>query len=95
MKLTDKQKDAISTHLQTFKGCAGCGEKVINVFDALFELREFNGGDMVIGGDSNLIPLVVLTCERCGMISFYNAMQLGLIGSEKVVRDGSKADRKN
>lgn len=68
--------------------CAFCGESGFTVLDRLFEMREFEGGDLVIDGRSSILPVVVLACNTCGELRMLSAIKLGIIDtSEKRIND--------
>lgn len=46
------------------------------------ELREFNSGDIVIGGDSQVTPITAVVCQTCGYTFFMNAIISGAVPSE-------------
>jgi hypothetical protein len=49
-------------------------------------MREFNGGNMILGGDSEIIPSVLLVCNKCSEIKMFSALALGVLdNSEKKV----------
>jgi hypothetical protein len=65
--------------------CPMCGNAGWSVQDSVFELREFHGGSMVIGG-SALIPVVPVACNNCGNTVLINAIVAGVVdrgGDEK------------
>lgn len=46
----------------------------------IFELREYNKGTLVVGGDnSSLVPIIIATCQNCGHVYIFNAIKMGLI----------------
>lgn len=47
----------------------------------MYELREFHGGSMVIGG-SALIPIVPVTCDNCGNTVLINGIMAGVVDRE-------------
>lgn len=49
-----------------------------NVNDTVFELREFHGGGMVIGGGP-IYPVVPVSCNNCGHTVLVNAVMTGLV----------------
>jgi hypothetical protein len=57
--------------------CQICEHRDWSVSDRVFELREFHGGDLKIGG-SSVFPTVPVTCNNCGNVVFLNALILGL-----------------
>lgn len=60
--------------------CPMCGSIDWNVTDKVFELREFNDGNLVIGGPNNsIVPVIPVTCKNCGNTVFFNPMAVGLL----------------
>lgn len=60
--------------------CPGCCNKVgLSVKNRLFELREFNDGDLVVGGNQASLPVVAVTCNECGYVSLISAIQIGIL----------------
>ena len=45
----------------------------------MFELREFNDGNIIAGGSSSILPVIPVTCNNCGHTVFVNAMSSGLM----------------
>lgn len=89
MKLNDTQKNHLSRKLAGLNSiCTFCKNDGFTVLDRIFEMREFNQGDLIIGGDSStIIPAVILTCDNCGEIRLLSALTLGVIdNSEKQVK---------
>lgn len=63
--------------------CPMCGGRAWNVSDKIFELREFNDGNFVLGGpNSSIVPLIPVTCNKCGNTIFINALSTGLVKKE-------------
>ena len=61
--------------------CPMCGAKQWNVQEKSFELREFHGGGLVIGGNP-IIPVVPIICGNCGNTILVNSLLTG-VESEK------------
>lgn len=60
--------------------CPMCGGREWNATDKIFELREFNEGNAVIGGaKSAVFPIIPVTCKNCGNTVFINALTTGLL----------------
>ena len=83
MKLNTEQigylKDKLSTQLK--KNCQFCDKNNWILSDALFEIREFSGGGLVLGS-SAVIPIIVITCNNCGNMIFINAVSLKIINKD-------------
>ena len=81
MKLTpEQQKKAIEVITpQMSVLCDICSNQDWVLNDRIFELREFQGGNLVIGGQSAVFPVIALSCRKCGKTFFFNALVLGLI----------------
>lgn len=61
--------------------CPLCGTGNWQVVDKYFELREFNDGNLVLGGpNSSIIPVIPVSCNNCGNTVFINALTTGLLG---------------
>lgn len=58
--------------------CNMCGTGNWIVSDKVFELREFNNGDLIIGGGP-ITPLVTITCSGCGNTILLNPIVIGLL----------------
>jgi len=70
----------IITHLETKwagRRCPMCSIGTWNVADSVFQLMEFNEGNMVIGGP--IIPVIPVTCTNCGNVVFVNAIVAGAV----------------
>ena len=57
------------------------------VQDKVFELREFRGGSLVLGG-TPIIPIIPITCGNCGNTILINAITAGIAKSEKEEKNG-------
>ena len=75
----DKLNRALSKMISVCPACQQRG--TLSVMPTLMELREFHGGDFVIGG-SPIVPLVVLTCNNCGNTILINALVVGLLDEQ-------------
>ena len=65
----------------TERSCPVCRAQVWTVPNCLFELREFSGGSLVIGGDMSLYVVVPVICEQCGYTHLFSATRSGLLKS--------------
>jgi hypothetical protein len=65
------------------RNCPVCHSNNWNVGDAIFEMREFQGGGLVLGPKQSLIPLINVTCVACGNTLTFNAIILGLVEPKK------------
>lgn len=85
MKLSDKQQKALQTQLDDLHiHCTVCGKDNFTLVDKVYELREFNEGNLIIGGsNSSVIPLVVLVCVHCGALVTLSAVKLGIFNVEE------------
>lgn len=81
MKITlEQQQKALEKLENFFKRPCGCSGNNWILNDKIFELREFNGGDLVIGGkSSSIFPVITVSCRDCGNTHFFNAVLLGII----------------
>lgn len=83
MKLTQEQISTVLAKLNEYKDnrrpCSICGNNEWVLSDILFEIREFNGGNLTIGGEAVLMPLMTVSCKRCGHTRFINAIKMGVV----------------
>lgn len=86
MKLSEKQHAELLQHLKTKwvapAVCPVCRSNDWQVATEVFELREFNGGNMVIGGGSAVFPISPVTCKTCGNTLLINSLIAGLVLQE-------------
>ena len=75
----DKQK-FVDFLNEKWKGraCPICGGGPWNVSDDVFEIRDYNNGNLVIGGGP-IVPVIAVTCMNCGNTIFVNAILAGAI----------------
>ncbi|MGN4997040.1 hypothetical protein [Aeromonas sp. 61P] len=62
------------------RGCPMCNSGPWNVPDNTFQLMEFHGGNLVMGGP--LIPVIPVSCENCGHTILVNAIIAGVVEPE-------------
>ena len=58
------------------------------ITDRIFELREFHGGNLVLGAHQRVLPVIPMSCGRCGYTRFLNAIHLGLWTEPEVAEVG-------
>lgn len=74
------------------KICPICHQKNWQVEDSAYELREFQGGNLVVGNGS-IIPIVPVMCRNCGYTILFNAMVNGLIKKNQEDTNGGENDQ--
>ena len=82
MKLNTEQQEIFLNKLNSFPHklvCSVCGSNNWSANDTIFELREFMEGNLIIGGDQSLYPVIPITCNVCGNTHFLNPLKLGLL----------------
>lgn len=84
MKLSPQQSkeliDSLNVRIRNGQlKCPLCGQSQWNLNDVLIESREFQQGNLIIGGNSSVMPFITLTCRNCANTLFLNAIQLGLV----------------
>lgn len=88
MKLSKEDYEKINQHIaERWKApvaCAVCDENNWSVGEEVLELREFHGGNMVVG-NSAIVPITPVTCSNCGNTVLFNPLFAGI--------DLSKASR--
>jgi hypothetical protein len=81
MKLTNKQKEIIKEKFETIwkdKKCPFCGEKAWVFSDKIFELKEFQEGNIILGEGTSFFPVIPIICGKCTHTIFLSAVKLGL-----------------
>lgn len=90
--------DWLNSQWQGAKVCPICKNNNWNISEKPVELREFHGGNLVVGGP--VYPLISITCKVCGHILLFNAIVAGLLTPEQknatspAKADQSKPDKK-
>lgn len=97
MLLTPKQKEIVGKKIGTTipNVCPICKSSPIIINDRIFELREFERGDIVFGKGTPILPVIVLNCSNCGHTYFLNAVILGLIASDEGFKDSEDNGKEN
>lgn len=57
--------------------CQGQGTGWL-INNKLFELREFNGGNLALG-QTSVFPVLLVVCKGCGNTLMFNALELQLL----------------
>ena len=84
MRLTEEQRERVAQHLGRITPqvhCPVCSRAQWEVADRVFELREFVGGGLRVGGDQSIYPVVLVVCGGCGYTAMLGAIALGLLTS--------------
>lgn len=61
----------------------------------VFEMREFESGNLILGGNSNIYPAFPLSCTTCGYTHWFNAMQAGIIAPPAASSGGMPQESPN
>lgn len=83
-KLTPEDIGKIETFLadtKTTGNCPWCREIKWSIMDDVVEIRPFSGGSLNIG--VAVYPCVMLLCNVCGYSMLFNAIQVGVVKSDK------------
>jgi len=70
------------------KVCPMCGANRWGVSDKAMELREFNQGNLVVGG--SIQPLIPVNCGNCGYTILVNGLIAGVIERGKEESDDNE-----
>lgn len=87
MKLTNEQAQKVISHI-TNKApgksivCPICGHNQWSVNNVVTEMREFQNGDLIVGGESSIMPFVSITCNHCAHTLFINALLAGIVSPQ-------------
>lgn len=71
----------VNTHWKTSHACPICKSDSWSISD-VFEWREFTGGDLFVGGSTQLFPMFPLTCTVCAFTYTFNAVISGIVGQK-------------
>ena len=86
MKLDKQQKDKLIKVLQKFEFsavCSICQTNDWNVADTIFEMREFQGGNLVISTGQSVYPAIPIICKNCGNTLLINPISIGILSPTK------------
>ena len=81
MVLSEEHKKRVKEHISKETPgrllCSVCSGQEWVLSDRVFELPEFQARGLIIGGPR--IPVVVVTCKKCGNTLFFNAIHVGVV----------------
>lgn len=91
MKLSVEQIIKIQEHLKDYPlKCSVCKDGSYSVTDHVFKLDSFNTSPVYkIPPDGPVFPVIPMVCGKCGHVTFFNAVALGVF-SAKDEADGKK-----
>jgi hypothetical protein len=93
MQLSEEQKSQMLKRLDEVwsaeQVCPVCRHNEWEVYDTVFEVREFVGGSVNVSGGA-IIPCVAVTCKHCSNTLFFNAIKLGLVPPPEKEKKGEK-----
>lgn len=67
--------------------CPMCNHSGLSIENRIYELREFNNGNVVIGGNQATIPVAVIICPECGNTMFINVLAAGVINQNSNIEN--------
>lgn len=84
MKLSKYQLKKVQLFINSKSKNAGfcpiCNQENISIEPVVYQLREFNpNGDIVLGNDQLVEPIIPIVCTNCGYTTFINAIKAGII----------------
>lgn len=97
MELNDKQRKKVEKHFNekwSNKACPFCGGTNWALSTKIFELREFNKGNLVLGENTSIFPTIYLVCDKCSHTVFLSALKMGLLEEEEIGKK-KKAEKKD
>lgn len=86
MAMNDDVKAKLIRHLEdkwSDQKCPMCGHSSWNVPSEIYEIREFYGGDIIVG-PIPIVPLLPVTCSNCGNTILINSIVAGITSTLKV-----------
>jgi hypothetical protein len=91
MKLTEEQKQFLNEKLNSLgipPKCNICSSDEWSASDTIFEVREFQGGSLIIGGNQSIYPVIPISCNKCGNTVFINALRIGVLSPQPPKSEG-------
>lgn len=88
MSTAQQTRNALSIHvLPKLQRCACpvCQSVDWRVSESIFEMREFFGGAMLLGG-GQVLPVILATCHFCGHILPFNAIHVGVVKEPEEIK---------
>lgn len=73
---SDKTLEWLNEHWKIPRTCPVCRNSTWGV-NQTFELREYEGGSIVVGGGAEVFPVTPVVCKTCGYTFFMNALMTG------------------
>ena len=83
--MSNIDSERLIKHLkEKWKGvpCPYCNSKEWSIDNKIYELREYNDGNFIVGGQSVILPIVPVVCINCGNTVFINPIISKLIGEK-------------
>lgn len=78
------------------KKCNFCGSGEWMIQNKSFELREFHDGNLVLGGNSAVYPIMLVACKNCGYTVMVSSLIADLLEDKKGEGEGEeKEENKN
>ena len=81
MKLSDKDVEKFNRHLDGFR-CPQCGHPNAYVFKDLYSMPSLSPeerfGTRFVGDEFMAYNLLMASCARCGMVSFFDPATVGI-----------------
>lgn len=80
MKLNEEQRKIFIDKLNEIwqiKHCNICHDSNWSLSDQIFDMREFNDGNLIVGG--SVYPVIPVTCLNCGNTHLLNPLVLGIL----------------
>lgn len=72
----DKTLEWLNEHWKKPWTCPVCQNSAWGV-NQTFDLREYEGGNITIGGGAEVFPVTPVVCKTCGYTFFMNALMTG------------------
>lgn len=70
--------------------CPLCHHRNWSINDTIFQLTEFQHGNIIFGGNQTIFPVIPITCDNCGNAYFINPLKAGIITKEDIEKDKEK-----
>lgn len=80
-RVQNEKARAIAWLNEKWKGSKACPICLTDKWSPteVLEMRQHEGGNMIIGGGSSLYPLFQILCTNCGYVHMFNAVISGVL----------------
>jgi len=79
----DKATAWLDQHWKGAQKCPICTNAKWNVSDELVVVSFYTGRPVVVGGEQELLPFMLVSCDTCGHALLFDAIKAGLVQGQR------------